>query len=48
MGKMQAKSLFLNKKMYRDEIKNDINKKALKNELHKAIEDLNINKENFE
>ena len=35
--------------MYRDEIKNDINKKALKNELHKAIEDLNINnKENFE
>lgn len=47
MGKMQAKSLFLNKKMYRDEIKNDINKKALKNELHKAIEDLNINKENF-
>ena len=48
IGKMQAKSLFLNKKMYRDEIKNDINKKALKNELHKAIKDLNINKENFE
>lgn len=45
MGKMQAEALYLNKKMYEAEIENDINKKSLKNKLHKAIDDLKINED---
>lgn len=45
MGKMQAETLYLNKKLYKAEIKNDINKKSLKNKLHKAINNLKINED---
>ena len=47
MGKTQAESLYLNKKLYKEEIKNEINKKALKNKLNKAINDLKINENDF-
>ena len=43
MGQIQIESLKNNNRMYKDEIKNEINRKELKNKLNNAIDRLNIN-----